>query len=141
MRNKLAFKWEGENGELKTMSYYALHREVSKFSNVLRSMGIKKGDRITIYMGRIPEIIVAMLSSARIGAIHSVVYGGFSVEALAERIEDSNSKLLIVADGAYQRGKIVLLKQIADEALKRCGTVETVIVVKRTNQQINMEEG
>lgn len=140
-RNKLAFIWEGENGELRTMSYYALHREVVKFSNVLKSMGVQKGDRVTIYMGRIPEIIIAMLSCARIGAIHSVVYGGFSVESLAERIEDSESKVLIVADGAYQRGKIVPLKQIADEALQRCGTVEHVIVVKRTGQEINFEQG
>ncbi|MEG8945533.1 acetate--CoA ligase [Rosettibacter firmus] len=140
-RNKLALIWEGENGDLRTFSYYALHREVCKFSNVLKSMGVQRGDRVTIYMGRIPEIIIAMLACARIGAIHSVVYGGFSVESLAERIEDSNSNVLIVADGAYQRGKIVPLKQIADEALQRCGTVEHVLVVKRTNQDVNMEYG
>ncbi|MFA7420816.1 MAG: AMP-binding protein, partial [Melioribacteraceae bacterium] len=118
-RNKLALIWEGENGEGKTMSYFALHRETCKFGNVLKSLGVKKGDRVTIYMGRIPEIAIAMLACARIGAIHSVVYGGFSVESLAERIEDSNSKVLIVSDGAYQRGKVVPLKQIADEALQR----------------------
>lgn len=140
-RNKLALIWEGENGDTKTFSYYALHRETCKFANVLKSMGVQKGDRVTIYMGRIPEIIIAMLACARIGAVHSVVYGGFSVESLAERIEDSNSKVLIVADGAYQRGKIVPLKQIADEALQRCGTVEHVLVVKRTGQEINMESG
>ena len=140
-RNKLALIWEGENGEGKTMSYFALHRETCKFANVLKSMGVNKGDRVTIYMGRIPEIVIAMLACARIGAIHSVVYGGFSVESLSERIEDSNSKVLIVADGAYQRGKIVPLKQIADEALQRCGTVEHVLVVKRTGQEINMEQG
>lgn len=140
-RNKLALIWEGENGESKTMSYFALHRETCKFSNVLKSMGVNKGDRVTIYMGRIPEIVIAMLACARIGAIHSVVYGGFSVESLSERIEDSNSKVLIVADGAFQRGKIVPLKQIADEALQRCGTVEHVLVVKRTGQEVNMEQG
>ena len=140
-RNKLALIWEGENGESKTMSYYALHRETCKFANVLKSLGVKKGDRVTIYMGRTPEIIMAMLACARIGAIHSVVYGGFSVESLAERIEDSDSRVLIVSDGAYQRGKIVPLKQIADEALQRCGTVEHVLVVKRTGQEINMEQG
>ena len=140
-RNKLALIWEGENGESKTMSYFALHRETCKFANVLKSMGVQKGDRVTIYMGRIPEIITAMLACARIGAVHSVVYGGFSVESLAERIEDSNSKVLIVSDGAYQRGKIVPLKQIADEALQRCGTVEHCLVVKRTGQEINMEQG
>ncbi len=131
-RNKLALIWEGENGDVKTFSYFALHRETCKFANVLRSMGVKKGDRVTIYMGRTPEIMIAMLACARIGAVHSVVYGGFSVESLSERIEDSNSKVLIVSDGAYQRGKIVPLKQIADEALQRCGTVEHCLVVKRT---------
>ena len=140
-RNKLAMIWEGENGEQRMFSYYALHRETCKFANILRSLGVQKGDRVTIYMGRTPEIVMAMLACARIGAIHSVVYGGFSVESLAERIEDSNSKVLIVSDGAYQRGKIVQLKQIADEALKRCGTVEHVLVVKRTGHEINMEQG
>lgn len=140
-RNKLALIWEGENGEGKTMSYFALHRETCKFGNVLKSLGVKKGDRVTIYMGRVPEIIIAMLACARVGAIHSVVYGGFSVESLAERIEDSNSKVLIVSDGAYQRGKVVPLKQIADEALQRCGTVEHCVVVKRTGTDVNMEFG
>jgi acetyl-CoA synthetase len=140
-RNKLALIWEGENGESKTYSYFALHRETCKFSNILKSLGVQKGDRVTIYMGRTPEIVIAMLACARIGAVHSVVYGGFSVESLAERIEDSNSKVLIVSDGAYQRGKIVELKKIADEALQRCGTVEHVLVIKRTGQEVNMEQG
>ena len=140
-RNKLALIWEGENGDFEAMSYYRLHQETCKFANILKSMGIEKGDRVTIYMGRIPEIIVAMLACARVGAIHSVVYGGFSVEALHERIEDSKSKVLIVADGAYQRGKIVPLKDIADEALQRAGGIEHVIVVKRTGQEVNMEFG
>lgn len=140
-RNKLALVWEGENGDFEAMSYYRLHQETCKFANILKSMGVEKGDRVTIYMGRIPEIIVAMLACARVGAIHSVVYGGFSVEALHERIEDSKSKVLIVADGAYQRGKIVPLKDIADEALQRAGGIEHVIVVKRTGQEVNMEFG
>lgn len=140
-RNKLALIWEGENGEFKTMSYHALHRETIKFANILKSLGVKKGDRVTIYMGRVPEIVMAMLACARIGAIHSVVYGGFSVEALHERIEDSQSKVLIVADGAYQRGKVVPLKAIADEALQRAATVEHVLVVKRTGEPVNMETG
>lgn len=140
-RNKIALVWEGENGDFEAMSYFRLHRETCKFANILKSMGVEKGDRVTIYMGRIPEIMIAMLACARIGAIHSVVYGGFSVEALHERIEDSKSKVLIVADGAYQRGKIVPLKQIADEALQRAGGIEHVIVVKRTGQEINMEFG
>ena len=140
-RNKIALVWEGENGDFEAMSYYRMHQETCKFANILKSMGVVKGDRVTIYMGRIPEIMIAMLACARIGAIHSVVYGGFSVEALHERIEDSKSKVLIVADGAYQRGKIVPLKQIADEALQRAGGIEHVIVVKRTGQEINMEFG
>lgn len=140
-RNKIAFIWEGENGDFEAMSYFRLYKETCKFANILKSMGVNKGDRVTIYMGRIPEIVVAMLACARIGAIHSVVYGGFSVEALHERIEDSQSKLLIVADGAYQRGKIVPLKDIADEALKRAGGIEHVIVVKRTGHEVNMEFG
>lgn len=140
-RNKIALVWEGENGDFEAMSYFRLHRETCKFANILKSMGVEKGDRVTIYMGRIPEIMIAMLACARIGAIHSVVYGGFSVEALHERIEDSKSKVLIVADGAYQRGKIVPLKQIADEALQRAGGIEHVIVVRRTGQEINMEFG
>ncbi|MDQ7816848.1 MAG: acetate--CoA ligase [Melioribacteraceae bacterium] len=140
-RNKLALVWEGEKGESETMSYYRLHQETCRFANILKSMGVVKGDRVTIYMGRIPEIVIAMLACARIGAIHSVVYGGFSVESLHERIEDSQSKVLIVADGAYQRGKIVPLKDIADEALQRAGGIEHVIVVRRTGQPVNMEFG
>jgi len=140
-RNKLAYIWEGEDGSKRMMSYYALHREVSKFSNVLLSMGVKKGDRVTIYMGRVPELIIAMLSCARIGAIHSVVYGGFSTEALHERIEDSQSRVVITCDGAFQRGKIVKLKDIADEAVNRAGIVEHVIVVQRTNHEVNMQVG
>ena len=140
-RNKVALIWEGENGEFRSLSYFALRRETCRFANVLRSLGVKKGDRVTIYMGRIPEIVTAMLACVRIGAIHSVVYGGFSVEALHERLEDSQSKVLIVADGAYQRGKIVELKKIADEALQRAATVESVLVVKRTGHEVNMEFG
>ena len=140
-RNKLAFIWEGENGDFRALSYFALKRETSKFANVLKSLGVGKGDRVTIYMGRVPEIIIAMLACARIGAVHSVVYGGFSVEALHERLEDSQSKVLVVADGAFQRGKIVELKKIADEALQRAATVQSVVVVKRTGHQVNMEQG
>lgn len=140
-RNKLALLWEGENGEFRSFSYFALHREVCQFANILRALGVRKGDRVTIYMGRVPELMIAMLACARIGAVHSVVYGGFTVEALHERLEDSASKVLITCDGAFQRGKIVQLKQIADEALQRAATVESVLVVKRTGQEIYMEAG
>ena len=140
-RNKLALIWEGEDGEFRSLSYFALKREVCKFANILKSLGVEKGDRVTLYMGRIPELVLGMLACARIGAVHSVVYGGFSVEALHERLEDSKSKVLIVADGAYQRGKIVALKEIADEALQRAATVQSVLVVRRTGQPVNMEQG
>ncbi|MCX6899263.1 MAG: acetate--CoA ligase [Verrucomicrobia bacterium] len=140
-RNKLALIWEGEKGEVRTFSYHALNREVCKFANVLRSMGVKKGDRVTIYMGRVPELPIAMLACAKIGAVHSVVYGGFSVEALHGRIEDSQSNVVITCDGSWMNGKIVELKNIVDEALKRCATVEHVIVIKRTGQGVQMEAG
>ena len=140
-RNKLALIWEGEKGETRTFSYHALNREVCMFANILRGMGIKKGDRVTIYMGRIPELPIAMLACAKIGAVHSVVYGGFSVEALHGRIEDSQSTVVITCDGGYMNGKTVELKKIVDEALKRCATVEQVIVVKRTGEAVTMEPG
>ena len=140
-KNKLALIWEGEPGDVRTFSYFSLHREVCKFANVLRSMGVKKGDIVTIYMPRIPEQAMAMLACAKIGAVHSVVYGGFSVEALAERIEDAESRVLITADGGWLRGKIVPLKDIADEAIARQPTIESCIVVKRTGKDIYMEPG
>jgi acetyl-CoA synthetase len=140
-RNKLALIWEGENGEVRTFSYHALNREICKFSIVLRSMGIVKGDRVTIYMPRIPETWIAILACAKVGAVHSVVYGGFSVEALHGRIEDSDSKLIITADGGYMGGKIVELKKIVDEALTRTAAPENVVVVKRVGNAVNMEAG
>jgi acetyl-CoA synthetase len=140
-RNKLALIWEGEPGDTRTYSYHALAREVAKFASVLRSMGVNKGDRVTIYMGRIPEIVVAMLATVKVGAVHSVVYGGFSTEALADRIEDAQSKVLVTADGGWMRGKIVNLKAVADEAVQRSGYVEHVIVVKRTGHEVPMEAG
>jgi acetyl-CoA synthetase len=140
-RNKLALIWEGENGDLRTFSYHALNREVCRFSNVLKSMGVRKGDRVTIYMGRVPELPIAMLACAKIGAVHSVVYGGFSVEALHGRLEDSQSSVVITCDGSFMNGKIVELKKIVDEALNRAATVEHVIVYKRTGQTVHMEQG
>ncbi|MBI1795263.1 MAG: acetate--CoA ligase [Chloroflexi bacterium] len=139
-KNKLALIWESEDGKLeRTFSYHALNREVSRFANIIKAMGIVKGDRVTIYMGRVPEIMFAMLACAKIGAIHSVVFGGFSVDALQGRIEDSQSKLVITMDGSYQNGKVVELKRTVDEALKRCPSVENVIVVKRTGHEVPME--
>jgi acetyl-CoA synthetase len=140
-KNKLALIYEGEKGDRQSFSYWRLWQEVNKFSNVLRSMGVKKGDRVTVYMGRTPELVIAMLSCAKIGAIHSVIYGGFSEQAIADRIEDAQSKVLITSDGNWLRGNIVKLKDIADEAVKKSPVVETVIVVKRTGQDVRMEPG
>ncbi len=141
VRNKAALIFEGEQGDVRTYTYQQLNHEVCKFSSVLRSMGVKKGDRVTIYMGRIPELVIAMLACAKIGAIHSVVYGGFSTEALHGRIDDSQSKVLITCDGAWLRGKIIQLKSIANEAVERAGTIQTVICVKRTGQDVEMVPG
>ncbi len=139
-KNKLALIWEAEDGKSeRTFSYYALNREVTRMANIIKSMGVGKGDRVTIYMGRIPEIVFAMLACAKIGAIHSVVFGGFSVDALQGRIADSESKLVITCDGSFQNGKLVELKRIVDESLKHCPTVENVIVVKRTGHDVPME--
>jgi acetyl-CoA synthetase len=138
-KNKLALIWEGEPGDLRTYSYYRLWQEVNKFGNVLRSMGVRKGDRVTIYMGRVPELMIAMLACAKIGAVHSVVYGGFSEQALADRIEDAQSRVLITQDGAWLRGQVVELKKIADEAVRRSPVVEHVVVLKRTGHEVAME--
>jgi len=140
-KNKLSLVWVGERSEVRTYSYFALNRDVSKFANVLKAMGVRKGDRVTIYMPRVPEIVIAMLACAKIGAIHSVVYGGFSVDALQGRIEDSESKVVITADGGFMNGKVVELKKTVDEAVRHAPTVETVIVVQRTGHEIRMEAG
>ncbi len=139
-KNKLALIWVSEDGkEERTFSYYSLHREVNRFANIIKAMGIGKGDRVTIYLPRIPEIVFAMLACAKIGAIHSVVFAGFSVDALKGRIDDSASKLIITADGSWINGKIFELKRTVDEAIKSCPSVENVIVVKRTGHEVPME--
>jgi acetyl-CoA synthetase len=140
-KNKLALIWEGEPGDQQTFSYWRLWRETNKFANVLKSMGIKPGDRVTIYMGRIPELVIAMLACAKIGAVHSVVYGGFSEQALADRIEDAQSRVVVTCDGAWLRGNVVRLKDVVDEAVRRSPVVESVIVVKRTGTDVVMEQG
>jgi acetyl-CoA synthetase len=130
-RNKAAIIWEGEPGDRRTLTYYDLHREVCQFANVLRNFGIKRGDRIAIYLPLIPELAIAMLACARIGAVHSVVFGGFSAESLRDRINDAGARMLITADGGYRRGNIVTLKRIADEALTDTPSIENVVVVRR----------
>jgi acetyl-CoA synthetase len=138
-KNKLALIWESEDGkEERSFSYYKLNREVSRMASIIKSLGVGKGDRVTIYMGRIPEIAFAMLACAKLGAIHSVVFGGFSVDALQGRIEDSTSKLVITCDGSYQNGKLIELKRITDQAVARCPSVENVLVVRRTGQDVPM---
>jgi acetyl-CoA synthetase len=134
--DKIAILWEGEPGDVRRVTYRELHAEVCKFANVLKSLGVNKGDRVTIYLPMIVEAAVAMLACARIGATHSVVFGGFSAGALADRINDCQSKLLIAADGSYRRGAIVPLKQNCDEALENTPGVEKVIVVKRTGHEV-----
>ncbi|MEZ4580186.1 MAG: AMP-binding protein [Caldilineaceae bacterium] len=140
-KNKLALLWEGEDGEQRTFSYFKLWKSVNRFANILRSMGVKKGDTVTIYMGRVPELPIAMLATAKIGAVHSVVYGGFSEQALADRITDAQSKVVVTCDGAWLRGKTVNLKDIVDEAVQRSPVVQKVIVYKRTGQDVKMEAG
>ena len=130
-RNKAALIWEGEPGDRRTLTYFDLHRQVSAFANVLKSLGIRKGDRVAIYLPLIPELAIAMLACARIGAVHSVVFGGFSAESLRDRINDAKARLLITADGGYRRGQIVALKQVADEALADTPSIENVIIVQR----------
>ncbi len=130
--DKVAYYWEGEPGDTRTITYEDLYVEVCRFANVLRSLGVKRGDRVAIYLGMIPELPVAMLACARLGAPHSVVFGGFSAESLKDRINDAEAKVLITADGGYRRGSVVPLKQNADEALEACPTIEHVVTVKRT---------
>jgi acetyl-CoA synthetase len=130
-RNKAALIWEGEPGDRRTLTYFELYRQVSTFANVLKSLGVEKGDRVAIYLPLIPELAIAMLACARIGAVHSVVFGGFSAESLRDRINDSACRLLITADGGHRRGQIVPLKQVADEAVAGAPSIEHVIVVQR----------
>jgi len=140
-RNKAALIWEGEPGEHRVMTYWDLYREVNQFANALKSLGVKKGDRVAIYLPMIPEAVVSMLACARIGAIHSVVFGGFSAEALRDRINDAQAKILITADGGYRRGQIIPLKHDSDYAIKDTPSIEHVVIVKRGDFPIRIKEG
>ena len=141
VRNKVALYWEGEDGSRRTISYSDLFEEVCKFANALNSLGITEGDRIVIYMPRVPEQIVAMLAAARAGIVHSVVYSGFSAQALRDRVQDAEAKAVITADGYYYRGKVVTLKSIVDDAVRECPSVKKVITVKRAENTINWHRG
>jgi len=143
-RNKAAFIWEGEPGDRRTLTYWDLYRQVSAFANVLKSLGVKRGDRVALYLPLVPELAIAMLACARIGAVHSVVFGGFSSDSLSDRINDSQCVLLVTADGGYRRGHIVPLKQMADEALRHTPSIRHVVVVQRQAGApipVHMQEG
>ena len=140
-RNKAAIIWEGEPGDTRTLTYQQLLAEVERFSNVLKHLGVKKGDRVAIYMGMVPELPVAMLACARIGAVHSVIFGGFSANALVDRITDQQAVAVITQDGGHRRGAEVKLKNTVDEALERCPTVKHVVVYKRTGSAVTMKDG
>jgi acetyl-CoA synthetase len=140
-KNKAAIIFEGEPGDTRTLTYHQLHREVCKFANALRKLGIDKGDRVTIYMPMVPEAAIAMLACARIGAVHSVIFGGFSADAVADRNNDAAAKLVITADGGWRRGKIIPLKANVDEALSKSPTVQNCVVLNRCNTQVSMKPG
>ena len=139
--DRVAYYWEGEPGDTQEITYRDLYERVCKLSNALKSLGVQKGDRVAIYLGMTPEIVVSMLACARIGAVHSVVFGGFSSEALADRINDAEAKVVITADGSWRRGDIVPLKDNVDGSLDFTKFIESVIVVKRTGQKVNMKDG
>ena len=139
--NKAAIIFEGEPGDIRTITYRQLHQEVCRFANALTASGVKKGDRVAIYLPMVPEAAVAMLACARLGAIHTVIFGGFSSEAIKDRVNDCQAKLIITADGGFRRGKIVELKANVDRALEGTPSVEKVIVLKRTHQVVTMQSG
>ncbi len=140
-RNKAALIWEGEPGEQRVLTYYDMFRETNRFADALLRLGVKAGDRVGIYMPLVPELMVAVLAAARIGAIFSVVFSGFSAGALADRLNDSEAKVLVTADGGYRRGRVVPLKENADMAVSRCPSIEHVVVFRRVGRDVAMKEG
>jgi acetyl-CoA synthetase len=140
-KNKAAFIWEGEPGEQRTLTYLQLHREVCKFANVLKKLGVQSGDRVALYMPLVPELAISMLSCARIGATHTVIFGGFSADAIRDRVNDGQCKLIVTADGGFRRGREIKLKPVVDEAAKQCPSVTSVVVYRRTGSRIDMKPG
>jgi acetyl-CoA synthetase len=140
-RNKAAIIWEGEPGEIKTITYLQLHQEVSRFANVLKSLGVQTGDRVALYMPLVPALAVAMLACARIGATHTVIFGGFSADAIRDRVNDGQCKVVVTADGGYRRGSEIRLKDVVDEAAPQCPSIEHVVVYRRTGSKISMKPG
>jgi acetyl-CoA synthetase len=139
--DRVAFHWVGEPGDSRSITYRDLHTEVCKLANALKELGVAKGDRVAIYLPMVPELPASMLACTRIGAVHSVVFGGFSAGSLRDRINDADCKVLITADGGYRRGQTVPLKENADEALEETKSIEKVIVVRRTTDDVSMTEG
>lgn len=140
-KNKAAIIWEGEPGEQRTLTYLQLHREVAKCANVMKGLGVKTGDRVALYMPLVPELAIAMLACARLGATHTVIFGGFSADAIRDRVIDCGCKLIVTADGGYRRGSEIKLKPIVDEAVAQTPTVENVVVFKRTASEVMMQSG
>ena len=137
-KNKAAIIWEGEPGDTRVLRYQDLHREVCKFANVLKKLGVQTGDRVTLYLPMIPELVIAMLACARIGATHSIIFGGFSAEAVADRNNDAQAKVVVTADAGWRRGKEVFLKQAVDQSLEKSPSVQQVVVVRRTGSPVEM---
>lgn len=141
VRDRAAIIWEGEPGDVRTLTYAELHEEVCKFANVLKAKGVEQGDVVSIYMPMVPELAIVMLACARIGAVHSVIFGGFSAEAIADRNHDAQAKVQVTADGGWRRGKVLPLKDVVDAALEKSSSVETCIVLRRTENTVDMKEG
>ncbi len=140
-KNKAAIIWEGEPGEIRTLTYLQLYRQVCKFANVMKKLGVKKGDRIALYMPLVPELSIAMLACARIGAPHTVIFGGFSADAIRDRVNDGDCKLIVTADGGFRRGSEIKLKEVVDNAVVQCPGVRSVVVLKRTGSELKMRPG
>ncbi len=140
-RDKVALLWEGEPGEVRKLTYGELHEQVQRFANVLKGLGVKRGDRVAIYMGMSPELAIALLACARIGAVHSVIFGGFAAHAIVDRVNDSECVAVITQDMSYRRGGEVKLKAIVDEAMEKCPTVKSVVVYRRSGSAVTMKAG